>query len=99
MNLPTTLEGYGITDAATTSDVNNINESLDEIRDDIEEIRTDANKAIHYVGQVETVEELEAIENPKDGEMYDVKEDGMNYAWSSKDSRWDNLGAKSAGSR
>lgn len=79
-NVPTTLSGYGITDAATKTE--------------LEEVRISANKAIHYIGQVNTTADLENIVNPKDGDMYDVKEDGMNYAWSSKEQRWDNLGVK-----
>ena len=81
-NVPTTLDGYGITDAASKTD-------LAEVRTEIAQ----AAKALHYVGQVDTVADLDDIVDPQEGDMYDVREDGMNYAWSERDQRWDNLGA------
>jgi len=76
---PTTLEGYGITDAAT--------------KDELEEVRTAVSKVYKYCGKVAKVADLENIQNPQNGDVYDVEEDGTNYAWNAEESRWDNLGA------
>lgn len=47
--------------------------------------------AYKFVGSVETYEEL-LTKNAKNGEVYNVLEDNMNYAWSDKENRWDALG-------
>ena len=82
-DVPTTIEGYGITDAAS--------------KDDLDEIRTVMQTAIagvyKYKGQVATVAALEEIQNPKNGDVYDVLEDGSNYGWNATESRWDNFGS------
>ena len=77
-DVPTTLEGYGITDAAT--------------KDELEEVREAVSKVYKYCGQVQTVADLQNIANPNNGDVYDVVEDGMNYAWNADENRWDNLG-------
>lgn len=76
---PTTLEGYGITDAATKEELQAVSEKV--------------TKVYKYKGKVQTVEDLSNIENPENGDVYDVEEDGTNYAWNEDESRWDNLGA------
>ena len=43
-----------------------------------------------YKGVKETLAELYAIENPKAGDCWDVKENGKNYAWNGNN--WDDLG-------
>ena len=45
--------------------------------------------ALHYCGQVDKVSDLQAISNPKVGDMYNVKETGANYAWNGTE--WDKL--------
>ena len=74
---PTTLEGYGIEDAAT--------------KEDLEELEAEVKKLFKFKGSVATYAELEAIENPKVGDVYNVEEDGQDYAWDGE--KWDSLGA------
>ena len=76
---PTTLEGYGITDAAT--------------KEELEAVEEKVTKVYKYKGQVPTVADLENIANPDNGDVYDVEEDGTNYAWNEDEERWDNLGS------
>ena len=78
LNTPSTLEGYGITDAVTKTE--------------LEEVKTAVSKVYKYKGKVATVADLDNIENPKNGDVYDVEEDGTNYAWNETENRWDNLG-------
>lgn len=78
-DLPTTLEGYGITDAATKAE--------------LEAVRTSVSKVYKYCGKVATVADLNNIQNPETGDVYDVEEDGTNYAWNGEEERWDNLGS------
>lgn len=75
---PTTLEGYGITDAAT--------------KDELEEVKESVSKVYKYKGKVPTVADLANIVNPDNGDVYDVEETGTNYAWNADEERWDNLG-------
>lgn len=77
-DLPTTLDGYGITDAATKEELNKVKE--------------DVSKVYKYKGKVATLAELDLIENPQNGDVYDVEETGINYAWNADEERWDNLG-------
>ena len=76
---PSTLEGYGITDAAT--------------KEELEAVEEKVSKVYKYCGKVATKADLDEIENPNNGDVYDVEEDGMNYAWNAEEERWDNLGA------
>lgn len=77
-NTPTTLEGYGITDAAT--------------KDELEEVREEVTKAYKYCGTVATQADLDNIVEKHNGDIYDVLEDGHNYAWNESEERWDDLG-------
>ena len=76
---PTTLSGYGITDAATKTE--------------LEEVKTAIAGVYKYKGTVQTIEDLENIVNPQNGDIYDVEEDGANYAWNAAENRWDCLGS------
>ena len=78
IDTPTTLEGFGITDAATKTE--------------LEEVREEVTKVYKYKGSVPTKADLDNIVNPNNGDVYDVEEDGMNYAWNADENRWDNLG-------
>ena len=73
-DLPTTLEGYGITDAATKSE--------------LEEVKEEVSKVYHPKGSVATYADLLAIENPHEGDVYDVLENDKNYAWVNKNGEW-----------
>jgi len=84
-DLPTTLEGYGITDAATKDELDVLDEKINEVREEV-------SKVYKYKGKVSTYADLADIEDPQNGDVYDVEEDGMNYAWNADEERWDNLG-------
>ena len=77
---PTTLAGYGITDAATSAQ--------------LEEVRTAVSKAYHFRGSVNTYSDLASIQNPSEGDVYNVKDTGKNYAWAVENSQgfWDDIG-------
>ena len=77
-NTPTTLEGYGIIDAATKAE--------------LEEVREEVTKVYKYCGTVETRADLDEIAEKNNGDIYDVEEDGHNYAWNESEERWDDLG-------
>ena len=74
---PTTLEGYGITDGAT--------------KEELEEVKEEVSKLFKFKGSVATKADLEAIEDPAVGDVYNVEEDGQDYAWNGEE--WDSLGA------
>lgn len=76
IDTPTTLEGYGITDAAT--------------KEELQEIAEKIAKVVEYKGAVDTVADLDEIENPRIGDMWNVRENGHNYAWDGE--AWDDLG-------
>lgn len=78
LNKPTSLAGMGILDGATK-------EELDELEQKI-------TRAYHHGGNVETVADLTLIEDPVDGAIYIVQENGNTYAWNETKQTWDNLG-------
>lgn len=76
INTPTTLEGYGITDAAT--------------KDELSELAAKITRAMHYCGSLATVEDLNNVENPEVGDFYNIIENGKNFAWDGE--AWDDAG-------
>ena len=77
-NQPTTLEGYGITDAATKADIAAIENHM--------------SGFYIYRGKVSTLDDLSNIQNPRNGDTYDVEDSGVNYAWNAAENRWDSMG-------
>ena len=77
---PTTLAGYGIADAAT--------------KDELEEVRQSVSKVYKFKGSVNTYDDLANIANPTEGDTYNVKDTGKNYAWTveNEEGFWDDLG-------
>jgi hypothetical protein len=73
---PTDLEGYGITDAAT--------------KEELAELEAKIVGVFHYKGSVATEADLDNIENPEVGDVYNVLENGKNFAWDGE--AWDDLG-------
>ena len=67
INTPTTLAGYGIIDAATKAEFDALVAKL--------------SAAFKYAGSVATYADLLAVENPDIGDVYNVEENGKNYAW------------------
>lgn len=74
---PDTLEGYGITDAATKLE--------------LAEVAAEVKKLFKFCGTVATVADLDNIIAPNIGDVYNVEEDGNDYAWNGE--AWDSLGA------
>ena len=66
-NIPTTLAGYGIEDAASAQD--------------LEEVRAAVTNVYHFRGSVADRAALAEIQNPEDGDVYNIAADGMNVAW------------------
>ena len=75
-NTPSTLAGYGITDAATKTELNELAQQLSDV--------------FKYKGSKDTYAELLLVENPEVGDVWNVVESGKNYAWSGTE--WDDLG-------
>ena len=59
-------------------------------------IRAEVSKAYKYKGKVTKVSDLQYIDNPQNGDTYDVEDTGVNYAWNATESRWDNFGSLSS---
>lgn len=81
-NVPTTLEGYGITDAAS--------------KDELNEMRAAVTNVYHFRGAVADRDALAAIENPEEGDVYNITSDGMNAAWvqpAGGEGFWDEFGS------
>lgn len=78
LNKPTSLEGMGILDGAT--------------KEELEALEQKITRAYHHGGNVETVADLTLIEDPVDGAIYIVQENGNTYAWNEAEQVWDNLG-------
>ena len=66
-NTPNTLAGYGIEDAASA--------------DDLEAVRASVTNVYHFRGTVADRDALAAIQNPEEGDVYNILSDGMNAAW------------------
>ncbi len=58
----------------------------------LEAVTEKVAKAVHLKGSLDTLAELEAVRDPEDGDMYDVKENGHNYVWIDAEERWDDYG-------
>lgn len=81
-NVPTTLDGYGITDAAS--------------KDDLDEVRAAVTNVYHFRGAVADRDALAAIESPAEGDVYNILSDGMNVAWVQPvdgEGYWDEFGS------
>ena len=62
-----------------------------ELKNEIAGIKAKASSAYHFKGSVANEAELVNVENPEVGDVYNVIDTGMNFAWTGSD--WDNLGA------
>ena len=76
---PTTIAGYGITDAAT--------------REEIEDLISVMTTPYRYKGVVATVSDLENIESPENGDIYRVEAEDADYVWTESSSSWEKLGS------
>ena len=75
---PTTLAELGIEDAASA--------------EDIEALKAKLTGVYHFRGSVADMDALNAIEEPAEGDVYNVEADGMNYGFTAEGT-WDALGA------
>ena len=107
---PTTLAGYGITDAATQQDIldlyrqdyastsyvetklgnldskwetaaGNQSEKIATLEGSISTLNSQLTGVYHYKGSVDNLAALEAIENPSEGDVYNIADTGINAAW------------------
>lgn len=53
------------------------------------EVDAKLSSALHFKGTVNTVDDLNSVQNPQIGDMYNVDATGANYAWDG--SKWDKL--------
>lgn len=58
---------------------------------DLEELANRVSGVYHYRGNVADLEALQAIENPEQGDVYNIGNTGMNAAWTGE--VWDEFGA------
>lgn len=58
---------------------------------DLEALRNFVTGVYHYRGNVADLEELQAIENPQEGDVYNITSTGMNAAWTGE--AWDEFGS------
>lgn len=65
----------------------------DELDTAIEEVKEKVVGAFHFRGKVDTREELDNIEDPEDGDVYEVLETNSEFAYNGKDSEWIELGS------
>lgn len=77
-NKPNSLAGYGIEDAVTTTQFNALSSKV--------------TGAYKYAGSVANAAALVNIANPANGDIYNVEDTGMNYAWNADEEVWDSLG-------
>lgn len=76
---PDTLEGYGIRDAATKAE--------------LEAVEQKVTRMYERKGSLDTVADLDNIQNPEYGWTYNIRENGHNYAWTEGEPDfWDDLG-------
>lgn len=66
------------------------NDFTDELKESLENLINIVSSPLNYKGSVDTYQDLENIENPDKGDVYNVIEDNMNYAWTG--STWDQFG-------
>ena len=62
--------------------------NLDEV---VASLETEIGKLYHFKGSVANLEELQAIENPHEGDVYNIADTGMNAAWTGE--AWDDFGS------
>ena len=61
-------------------------------------VTADNSGVYRYKGKVATVAALNNIVDPENGDVYDVEESGMNYAWNADEERWDSFGGTNVAS-
>lgn len=60
-----------------------LEETLDDYAtsDDLAELRSEVTSLYHFKGSVENLDELQAIEDPHEGDVYNIGDTGINAAW------------------
>ena len=95
----TTLEGYGITDAYTQEQINDALSLKADKSNTYTKAEVDAkvSSVYKFKGSVDTVEEL-PTEGNVEGDVYNVRSTGENYAWvaatETEEAHWDDLGGE-----
>lgn len=105
-NVPTTISGYGITDASIANDLitigsntfKGVSVAANQGLTSTEKENARANLGItlteiyKFKGSVATVSALDSIQTKEIGDVYNVVANGKNYAWTGTD--WDDLGGE-----
>ena len=94
------LSGYALNsdlaNYALASDLNNYvqTSALEDYAtdDDVEALRGLVTGVYHFRGSVPNLEALQAIENPGEGDVYNIADTGMNAAWTGN--VWDEFGTQ-----
>ena len=60
-------------------------------KDELEAVEAKATSAYHFKGSVANLEALQAIENPEQGDVYNLEDTGINAAWTGTE--WDEFGS------
>lgn len=59
--------------------------------DELQNVKNQLSGVYHYKGSVDDLASLQAIENPAEGDVYNLKDTGMNAAWTGE--AWDDFGS------
>lgn len=78
------------------SDNNYSNEDKEKLavaatKDELQSLKEDLSRIYSYKGSVETVADLDDIENPENGDIYDVAENGKGYVWNATKEKWEEV--------
>ena len=84
-----------IADVVRESDIADVvrEAALDDLatKDELEAVEAKATSAYHFKGSVANLEALQAIEDPEQGDVYNLEDTGINAAWTG--SEWDEFGS------
>lgn len=83
-----------IADVVRTADIKDVvrEAALDDLatKDELSAVEAKASSAYHVKGSVADLTALQAIEDPKQGDVYNLEDTGINAVWTG--SEWDELG-------
>ena len=65
--------------------------TTNDLQQAINQILQEVSGVYHFRGNVDNLAELQAIENPEEGDVYNIRDTGMNAAWTGES--WDDFGS------
>lgn len=90
---PTTIEGINSSLAGLQTEVGSLRDNLTNNYFTKEQARAEFAGALHYKGQVETIDDLELVTDAIAGDVYIVKDSGKEYIYDG--TNWEELGSQS----